>query len=178
MTIRNKHRDAAVFGIDIGKTLFHVVGLDATGAPIQKATFRCETLLQFFERASPVLAGMEAWPVSQWLARELQALGHTVRIVPAQFVKPYVKSNKNDLIDAEAIVEAVTRPTMRFVEVRMPAQIDLQALHRVRDRMIAHRTRSNSQMRASAWNRALPSTRTWNCVGMMSRRSVRSSPIA
>lgn len=148
MTIRNKPKQAAVFGVDIGKTLFHVVGLDFSGAPIQRATFRRETLLQFFERAEPVLVGMEASPGSQWLARKLMALGHTVRIVPAQFVKPYVKSNKNDLIDAEAIAEAVTRPTMRFVEVRTPEQIDLQALHRVRDRMIAHRTRLISQMRA------------------------------
>jgi transposase len=148
MTIRNKPKHAAVFGVDIGKTLFHVVGLDSSGAPIQRATFRRETLLQFFERAEPVLVGMEGCPGSQWLARKLQGMGHTVRIVPAQFVKPYVKSNKNDLIDAEAIAEAVTRPTMRFVEVRTPEQTDLQALHRVRDRMIAHRTRLISQMRA------------------------------
>ena len=148
MCMRNPPRDAAVFGIDIGKTVFHVVGLDAAHAPIQKATFRRETLLQFFERASPVLVGMEACPGSQWLARKLQMMGHAVRIVPAQFVKPFVKSNKNDIIDAEAIAEAVTRPTMRFVEIRTPEQIDLQALHRVRDRMIAHRTRLISQMRA------------------------------
>lgn len=137
-----------MFGIDIGKTVFHVVSLNAVHAPIQEATFRRETLLQFFERASPVLVGMEACPGSQWLARKLQMMGHTVRIVPAQFVKPFVKSNKNDIIDAEAIAEAVTRPTMRFVEIRTPEQIDLQALHRVRDRMIAHRTRLISQMRA------------------------------
>lgn len=91
---------------------------------------------------------MEACPGSQWLARKLQKMGHTGRIVPAQFVKPFVKSNKNDIIDAEVIAEAVTRPTMRFVEIRTPEQIDLQALHRVRDRMIAHRTRLISQMRA------------------------------
>lgn len=148
MIIRNRPRDAAVFGVDIGKTLFHVVGLDTKGMPIQKATFRRDTLLQFFECAAPVLVGMEACPGSQWLARKLQALGHTVRIVPAQFVKPFVKSNKSDIIDAEAIAEAVTRPTMRFVEIRTPDQIDLQALHRVRDRMIAHRTRLINQMRA------------------------------
>ncbi|MEE4317912.1 MAG: IS110 family transposase [Erythrobacter sp.] len=148
MSIRNQPRDAAVFGIDIGKTVFHVVGLDAGHAPIQKATFRRDTLLQFFERASPMLGGMEACPGSQWLARKLQALGHTVQIVPAQFMKPFVKSKKNDIIDAEAIAEAVTRPTMRFVEIRTPEQIDLQALHRVRDRMIAHRTRLISQMGA------------------------------
>jgi transposase len=148
MTVRNKPRPAAVFGVDIGKNLFHVVGLDAGGNPIQKATFRRETLLQFFERADPTVIGMEACPGSQWLARKLGALGHTIRIVPAQFVKPYVKSNKSDIIDAEAIAEAVTRPTMRFVQVRSPAQIDLQALHRVRDRMVAHRTRLICQMRA------------------------------
>ncbi len=91
---------------------------------------------------------MEACPGSQWLARKLQTMGHTVRIVPAKFVKPYVKSNKNDLIDAEAIAEAVSRPTMRFVEVRSPEQVDLQALHRVRDRLVAQRTRVICQMRA------------------------------
>jgi transposase len=118
MKTYNNPKDAAVFGIDIGKNVFHVVGLDAVGAPIQKVTFRRETLLQFFARAAPVLVGMEACPGSQWLARKLVTLGHTVRIVPAQFVKPYVKSNKNDIIDAEAIAEAVTRPTMRFVAIR------------------------------------------------------------
>ncbi len=148
MTIRNRPRDAAVFGVDLGKNLFHVCGLDAAGAPIQRATFRRDTLLQFFERATPTIVGMEACPGSQWLARKLQTMGHTVRIVPAKFVKPYVKSNKNDLIDAEAIAEAVSRPTMRFVEVRSPEQVDLQALHRVRDRLVAQRTRVICQMRA------------------------------
>lgn len=148
MTQRNKPRDAAVFGIDIGKNTFHVVGLDGTGAPIQRATFRRDTLLQFFERAARTLVGMEACPGSQWLARKLKAFGHAVRIVPAKFVKPYVKSNKNDIIDAEAIAEAVTRPTMRFVEIRSPEQVDLQALHRVRDRLVAQRTRVICQMRA------------------------------
>ena len=140
MNLRNKPLDAASFGVDIGKNVFHVVGLDGSGLPIQRATFRRETLLQFFERASPTVVGMEACPGSQWLARKLMACGHTVRIVRAKFVKPYVKSNKNDIIDAEAIAEAVTRPTMRFVEVRSPEQIDRQALHRVRDRLVAQRT--------------------------------------
>ncbi len=89
-----------------------------------------ETLsLQFFRVAAPALIGMEACPGSQWLARHLQAFGHRVRIIPAQFVKPYVKSNKNDIIDAAAIAEAVTRPTMRFVEIKSAAQAELQALH-------------------------------------------------
>lgn len=148
MAERNRPKEAAVFGVDIGKNVFHVVGIDASGAPIQRASFRRDTLLQFFERAKPTVVGMEACPGSQWLARKIKAFGHKVRIVPARFVKPYVKSNKNDIIDAEAIAEAVSRPTMRFVEVRSPEQIDLQALYRVRDRMVAQRTRLICQMRA------------------------------
>lgn len=148
MAIRNKPCDASVFGVDIGKNVFHVVGLDAAGKPIQRATFRRDTLLQFFERATRTVVGMEACPGSQWLARKLHELGHQIRIVPAKFVKPFVKTNKSDIIDAEAIAEAVSRPTMRFVELRSTEQVDLQALHRVRDRLVAQRTRVICQMRA------------------------------
>ena len=149
MSVRNKPREAAVFGVDIGKNVFHVVGLDPAGHhPIQKATFRRDTVLQFFEGATPTIVGIEACPGSPWLARKLQGFGHTVRIVAAKFVEPFVKSNKSDIIDAEAIAEAVTRPTMRFVEVRTSDQIDVQALHRVRDRLVAQRTRVICQMRA------------------------------
>jgi transposase len=146
--MRNKPRGAAVYGVDLGKNLFHVVGTDAAGKIIQKIKFRRDTLLNFFERAEPAIVGMEACPGSQWLARKLQSIGHTVRIIPAQFVKPYVKSNKNDTIDAAAIAEAVSRPQMRFVEVKSPEQADLQALHRIRDQMVATRTRLVCQMRA------------------------------
>jgi len=146
--IRNKPRDADVYGVDIGKNIFHIVGVNAAGAPIQRVRCRRETLIQFFQRAAPAIVGMEACPGSQWLARKIQSCGHTVKIVPAQFVKPYLKSNKNDTLDAEAIAEAVTRPTMRFVEVKAVEQIDTQALHRARDQMVMHRTRLISQMRA------------------------------
>jgi transposase len=146
--IRNKPRDAAVFGVDIGKNVFHVVSADASGEIVQRAKFRRETVLAFFQRANPSLVGMEACPGAQWLARKLQAMGHKVRIIPAQFVKPYVKSNKNDMIDAAAIAEAVTRPTMRFVEVKSAEQVDVQALHRIRDQMVRNRTRLICQMRA------------------------------
>jgi transposase len=139
---------AHVFGIDIGKNIFHVVGVDLSGQSIQKAKFRRETLLQFFERAEPALVGMESCPGSQWLARKLIGMGHEVKIMPAQFVKPYVKTNKNDLIDAEAIAEAVTRPTMRFVAVRNTEQVDLQALHRMRSQLVNSKTRLINQMRA------------------------------
>ncbi|WP_333834383.1 IS110 family transposase [Rubrimonas sp.] len=145
---RNAPRDAAVYGVDLGKTLFHVVGVDASGAVVQRVKFRRDTLLAFFERAGRALVGMEACPGSQWLARKLQAMGHRVRIIPAQFVKPYVKSQKNDTLDAEAIAEAVTRPTMRFTEVRTTEQVDLQALHRIRDQLVSSRTRAINQARA------------------------------
>ena len=110
--------------------------------------FSRDTLLAFFAAAPKALIGMEACPGAQWMARKLSELGHTVRIIPAQFVKPFVKSNKNDARDAEAIAEAVTRPTMRFVEIKPCEQLDLQALHRIRDRIVANRTQLICQMRA------------------------------
>lgn len=146
--MRNKPKDCAVFGIDIGKTVFHVVGMDGKGMPVQKAKFRRDTLIQFFVQAQPTLVGMEACPGSQWLARKLRDLGHDVRIIPAQFVKPYVKSHKNDIIDAEAIAEATTRPTMRFVGIKEAHQVDLQMLHRIRSRLVANRTNLICQMRS------------------------------
>ena len=119
--IRNTPRDAAAYGIDLGKNVFHVVGLDGAGAVIQRLKLRRVTSLAFFERTGRTVVGMEACPGSQWLARKLQAMGHQVRIIAAQFVKPYVKSQKNDTIDAEAIAEAVRRPTMRYLRLALVA---------------------------------------------------------
>jgi transposase len=109
------------------------------GAVIQRAKFARETLQSFFDVAPKALIGMEACPGSQWLARKLREMGHDARIIPARFVKPYVKSNKTDAVDAAAIAEAARRPTMRFTQVRTPEQVDLQALHRIRDRLVGHR---------------------------------------
>ncbi|WP_425493304.1 IS110 family transposase [Microvirga zambiensis] len=145
---KNEQVNGAVYGVDLGKTIFHIVGLDERGAVVQRLKFRREKLLAFFEQTEKALVGMEACPGSQWLARKLQAMGHRVRIIPAQFVRPYVKSNKNDTIDAEAIAEAVTRPTMRFTQVRSTEQVDLQALHRIRDQLVTSRTRLINQARA------------------------------
>ncbi|MBH5373422.1 IS110 family transposase, partial [Bradyrhizobium glycinis] len=156
MAHRNLPRPAAVYGIDIGKNLFHVVGLSCNGTPVQKVRFRRVTLLQFFARAQPSIVGMESCAGSQWLARKIQELGHKVRLIPAQFVKPYVKSNKNDIIDAEAIAEAATRPTMRLVAVKEEGQVDLQALHRIRDQMVGSRTRLINQMRAFCLEYGVP----------------------
>lgn len=130
--------------------MFHVVGLDGSGAIVQPVKFRRETLLQFFERAARTLVGMEACPGSQCLARKLQTMGHEVRISPAQFVKPYVKSNKNDTIDAAATAEAATRQTMRFVGIKQPDQVDLQIMHRVRSRLVSARTNLICQMLPTA----------------------------
>jgi transposase len=139
---------AAIYGIDLGKTRFDVVASDTAGKPLQRVKLTRHTILPFFEAAPLALIGMEACPGAQWLARKLAAMGHTVRIIPAQFVKPFVKSNKNDARDAEAIAEAVVRPTMRFAGIKSEAQVDLQALHRVRDRLVANRTQLICQMRA------------------------------
>lgn len=139
---------AAIYGIDLGKTRFDVIASDASGKPLRRLKLSRQTILPFFEAASPALIGMEACPGAQWLARRLALMGHTVRIIPAQFVKPFVKSNKNDARDAEAIAEAVVRPTMRFVKMKTEDQCDLQALHRIRDRMVANRTQLICQMRA------------------------------
>ena len=149
------------YGIDIGKKVFHVVAVNREGAVIQRAKFARETLQSFFDLAPKTLIGMEACPGSQWLARRLNEMGHDARIIPARFVKPYVKSNKSDAVDAAAIAEAVTRPTMhypaavcaqtargRFVAVRTPEQVDLQALHRIRDRLVGQRTGLMNQARA------------------------------
>ncbi len=136
------------YGIDIGKKVFHVVAVNREGAVIQRAKFARETLQSFFDLAPKTLIGMEACPGSQWLARRLIEMGHDARIIPARFVKPYVKSNKSDTVDAAAIAEAVTRPTMRFVAVRTPEQVDLQALHRIRDRLVGQRTGLMNQARA------------------------------
>lgn len=138
---------AKVFGVDIGKNLFHVVGLDAAGKPVFRAEFRRDGLRRFFVNTPSATIGIESCPGSHWLARRFQELGHTARIIPAQFVKPFVKSNKNDMVDAEAIAEALTRPTMRFVQLRSPEQLAVQALHRVRDRFMRQRTGLINQIR-------------------------------
>jgi len=148
--------DIKTLGIDIGKTTFHVVGLDTKGHPRLRHKFRRDTLLKYLGNPPAMRIGMEACPGSQWLARKLTGFGHEVHIIPAQFVKPYLKSNKNDTLDAEAIAEAVNRPTMRFVPIKHCEQIDLQALHRVRDRQVGQRTSLISQMRAFLLEYGIP----------------------
>jgi transposase len=134
--------------IDIGKSVFHVVAVNREGSVIKRAKFARETLQSFFDLAPKTAIGMEACPGSQWLARKLIGIAHDARTIPARFVKPYVTSNKTDTVDAATIAEAVTRPTMRFVQARTPAQVDLQALPRIRDRLVGERTGLMNQARA------------------------------
>ena len=134
-------------GIDLGKTVFHVVGLSAAGEVVVRRKFSRTQLLRFTANLRVRLIGMEACGGSHFLGGRLREQGHEVRLMPAQYVKPYVKTNKNDYVDAEAIAEAVGRANMRFVPIKSDDQLDMQSLHRVRDRWVARRTPVINQMR-------------------------------
>ena len=143
-------------GIDIAKTVFHLVALDEKGAVLTKKKFSRSQLLVYTANLKADVIGMEACSGAHFLARALVEQGHDVRMMPAEYVRPYVKSNKNDFIDAEAIAEAVLRPTMRFVPVKTDEQLDLQALHRVRERWIQRRVALVNQIRGFLLERGIP----------------------
>jgi transposase len=136
-----------VLGIDIAKLVFHIVGMDDTGHVVLRKRITRGELLHFIATLPPVLIGMEACGSAHYWARRFREQGHEVRLIAPQFVKAYVKSPKNDTRDAEAICEAVTRPTMRFVPIKQLEQQDLQALHRVRERLIKARTALVNEIR-------------------------------
>jgi transposase len=142
-------------GIDLGKTVFHLVGLNARGEVVVRKKCSRTQLLRFTSNLRSCLIGMEACGGSHFLGRALREQGHDVRLMPAQYVKPYVKTNKNDTIDAEAIAEAVTRPTMRFVPIKTDDQLDLQSLHRVREQWVKRRTAVINQVRGLLLERGL-----------------------
>lgn len=135
-------------GLDIAKSVFQVHGIDAAGKIVVRRRLSRARVLPFFEKLPRCLVGIEACNTSHHWARELIALGHDVRLMPAQYVKPYVKRGKNDAADAEAICEAVTRPTMRFVAVKSPEQQSVMMLHRVRLMLSRQRTQLSNAMRA------------------------------
>ena len=138
----------AVIGIDIGKNSFHVVGLDERGAIVLRQKWSRGQVETRFANIPPCLIGMEACVGAHHLSRRLRALGHDARLMPAKYVRPYSKGQKNDFRDAEAIAEAVQRPTMKFVATKTADQLDLQALHRVRERLVRQRTGISNQIRA------------------------------
>jgi len=152
-------------GIDIGKSTFHLVGLDAGGRPVHKFKYTRTALMRFMANLPTCVVGMESCAGSQHLARRFTEHGHRVRLMAAQFVKPYVKSNKSDFLDAEAIAEAVTRPSMRFVPVKTPAQQDLQAVHRVRSGLVRARTAQINQLRAFLLENGLTIPRGVHALG-------------
>ena len=138
----------AVIGIDIGKNSFHVVGHDERGAIMLRQKWSRGQVEARLANMPPCLIGMEACVGAHHLSRRLRALGHDARLMPAKYVRPYSKGQKNDFRDAEAITEAVQRPTMKFVATKTAEQLDLQALHRVRERLVSQRTGIINQIRA------------------------------
>ena len=138
----------STIGIDLAKTVFQVHGVDAADKPVLKRQLRRGQVIEFFAKLPPCLVGMEACATSHQWARELEKLSHEVRLMPASYVKAYVKRGKNDAADAAAICEAVTRPTMRFVPIKSAAQQSALMLHRTRDLLMRQRTQLINAMRA------------------------------
>ena len=132
--------EVTTIGLDLAKHVFQVHGVDAEGATVLRKQLRRAQVLAFFSRLPPCLVGLEACATAHYWGRELRALGHEVRLMPAQYVKAYVKRNKHDAADAEAICEAVVRPTMRFVPVKTADQQAAVLLHRGRERLVRQRT--------------------------------------
>jgi transposase len=124
-------------GLDLAKNVFEVCGVDMRDAVVLRKTLRRDAVPQFFAELPPCLVGMEACSSSHYWAKVLTDLGHQVRLIAPQFVTPYVKSNKNDRNDAEAICEAICRPSMRFVPPKSSEQLEIQAVHRIRQRLVS-----------------------------------------
>jgi len=140
-------KDVTTLGIDLAKNVFQLHGADERGKKVLSRRVQRSRLLEHIANLPPCLIGMEACGGSHYWARKFREFGHEVKMMSPQFVKPYVKSNKNDAADAEACCEAVTRPTMRFVPIKEVAQQDVQALHRVRSRLMKQRTQLTNQVR-------------------------------
>lgn len=139
--------EITTIGIDLAKHVFQLHGVDRAGKVILRKQLRREQMAQFFVQLPACLIGMEACSGAHFWARKLQALGHRVRLMAPQFVKPYVKSNKNDAADAQAICEAVARPNMRFVAIKSPEQQAVLSLHRARQGFVRARTAQGNQIR-------------------------------
>lgn len=134
-------------GLDLAKNVFHVHGVDRQERLVAKRKLTRSQMRGYFEKLPPCLIGMEACASAHYWAREFGRMGHEVKLIPPQFVKPYVKSQKNDANDAEAICEAVGRPNMRFVAIKTGTQQDIQALHRIRAELVRQRTAKANQIR-------------------------------
>lgn len=139
--------EISVVGIDLGKSVFHVIAMDGAGHIVKRRKYTRPQLFALFRSLPPCLVGMEACASAHYIGRTLAEMGHDARLMPAQYVKPYLRTQKNDFLDAVAICEAVQRPTMRFVPIKTRDQLELQAVHRVRDRLVSRRTAVSNQIR-------------------------------
>ncbi len=146
-TAKKPTKEIKVLSIDLAKQSFHIHGVDEAGETVLSKKLTRKQLIAFTVKLPPCLIGLEACGGAHDWVRKLTGYGHTVRMIAPQFVKPYVKSNKNDAVDAEAICEAVQRPNMRFVPVKSIEQQNIQSLHRIRSQLIARRTAQGNQIR-------------------------------
>ena len=145
----------ASIGIDLGKTTFHLVALGEHNKVLIRKKFSRAQLLAYTANLPSSLIGLEPCAGAHFIGTELRDQGHKARLIPAQFIKPYRKSNKNDFIDAEAIAEAVTKENMRFVQIKTEEQLDVQAMHRVRDRLVQRRTALINEIRGFLLERGI-----------------------
>src|SRR5215510_10713872 len=145
----------AAIGIDLGKTTFHLVALGERNKVLVRKKFSRAQLLAYTANLPSSLIGLEACSGAHFLGARLRAQGPDVRLIPAQFIKPYRRSNKNDFIDAEAIAEAVGKENMRFVPIKSEEQLDVQATHRVRDRLVQRRTALINEIRGFLLERGI-----------------------
>src|ERR1700747_275455 len=145
----------ASIGIDLGKTTFHLVALGERNKVLVRKKFSRAQLLAYAANLQKSLIGMEACAGAHFMGAALREQGHDVRLIPAQFIKPYRKTNKNDFLHAEAIAEAVTKENMRFVQIKTEEQLDVQAMHRVRDRLVQRRTALINEIRGFLLERGI-----------------------
>src|ERR671913_1940058 len=148
-------RDVTIIGVDLGKNSCSLVGLDAAGAVVLGRRVRRDGLVALLAKLPASIVAMEACCGAHHLGRLLVAQGREVRLMSPEYVRPYVKAQKDDDRDAEAIAEAATRPTMRFVALKTEAQLDVQVLHRVRDRLVGQRTSLTNQIRSILLERGI-----------------------
>lgn len=167
------------YGIDLAKSVLQVHGVDASGATVMQGQLRRGQVAKFFAKQPPALIGIEACGSAHYWGRELTRLGHQVRLMPASYVKAYVRRNKNDARDAEACCEAVSRPTMRFVPIKTVEQQAQRALHRARDLLVRQRTQAGNAIRAMLYEMGLIGSKGRAGIGaLIARIDAREGDIA
>jgi len=170
--------EITTIGLDLAKNFFQVHGVDEAGAAVLRRTLRRSQVIPFFTKLRPCLVGMEACGTSHYWAREIARLGHDVKLMPPAYVKPYVKRGKTDANDAEAICEAVTRPTMRFVAVKSPEQQAALSMHRARDLMVKQRTQMINMIRGLSSEFGVEAPRGLHQALALAHRLIDGEPMA